>query len=415
MAYTDDQHIAMQAVNSQRFKSMTKIGRNLYEIVMGKKQIALQLPIFVGFQILARAKVKQLAFTYDFLNKYLMKEHFSLTLTDTDSIGIQYSTQTMEQCVHPHLLQEYRRHIYGNCTDKENEDAFLIRDCCSTHRIRDQRTPGVYKKEAGDNAMCIALSSKCYYLKSQENESKLRAKGVKAPSSNIKDPEQAFRMVMENHQRQTCVNRGFRFLKQEMRTYELTKTALSFAYKKREVLPPEGIYTKTIDLLLNPLPQNYICIVTQTPALSPTCTLQCGWFKYGHFTFHSIMHAILIFKCFKMTEGVCYNTVLPQIKQLLELSSEEQLINMYNKMISNEQWERELEDLTEKFIRERLVQNPDLQNQLKQHKGKPFLYATQYSSILGNGSNHKLTRYHKAAAFAGHNLIGRIYTKIRDE
>ena len=374
------------------------------------------LPVYIGYQILARAKLKQLNFVYDFLGKFIMREHFSLILTDTDSIGLQTSRPSLQECVHPHLLTEYKNLIYGNCSDNVNPNAFLIRQCCKRHQVVDSRTPGIYKLEHGNNEVCIALSPKCYFLRSQSDECKLRAKGVKSPFISLPSPQEAFLRVMQTHQRQTCVNRGFRKIKQEMVTYEVQKIGLSFGYKKRLVLDTDnGIYTRAMDIVLNPFKDKFVCIVSQTPLLSPTCNLQAGWFKSGEFTFRSIMHAILVFKCYRTNEKQNEILTMNQIKNILELQTEDQLMRAYNTMESSELWESDLQELTEKFIRQRIHQNPCIGEIIDQVDKKPFIYATQYSSILGNGSTARVSAYHSASAFAGHNLIGVIYSKIRDE
>ena len=52
-----------------------------------------------------------------------------------------------------------------------------------------------------------------------------------------------------------------------MITYKVKKIACSFLYVKRECLAPNGVYTRTLDKVLEPAPVNYICIVKHCPIL----------------------------------------------------------------------------------------------------------------------------------------------------
>ena len=130
--YTSDIHKAMQSVNSNRFRALRCLNGNLYEMTFGKRIIKLETPVYLGLEILHRAKLQQLRMYYDFIGKFMVPRLYNLLGCDTDSLIIEYSRSTMDQCVRPELKDQYDRLLYRSCNKggKPDDQAFLIRRCC---------------------------------------------------------------------------------------------------------------------------------------------------------------------------------------------------------------------------------------------------------------------------------------------
>ena len=74
---------ARTAVNQPLFRHMTKLSSELYEVQSAHRVIPVDTPITVGLQILFEAKRVMLSWYYEFLVKYIPRDHFGTVLMDT--------------------------------------------------------------------------------------------------------------------------------------------------------------------------------------------------------------------------------------------------------------------------------------------------------------------------------------------
>lgn len=135
-------------INDPRFKALNVIDNDLYEVESGHKTIKMDLPIYLGFEILQNAKIRMLAFYYDFLSKFIHPSDMNCILSDTDSIYISLTGKTMKETVMPHKSEEFEKHLTGYCGSKRHPDAFLCRECCDEHIFQDSKFPNLFKVSA---------------------------------------------------------------------------------------------------------------------------------------------------------------------------------------------------------------------------------------------------------------------------
>lgn len=119
-----------------------------------------------------------------------------------------------------------------------------------------RRCPGLFKTEhyvSGANSGQICLSSKTYCIFSPEN-TKVSCKSAqkdKLPPN----PEQLYKLVLDNQQSQGVKNKGFIFRDGHMYTYSMDRKSFSYFYVKR-VVANNGTDTSTLDLVLRPVDTN---------------------------------------------------------------------------------------------------------------------------------------------------------------
>jgi hypothetical protein len=194
-----------------------------------------------------------LQFTYEFLDTYIDRQDYQLLETDTDSMYIALSTDTLEEAIKPEMLEKYRHGLYGFCTETtvtaDSEFHWFPRECCQQHAAYDKRLPGVFKLEAQGDTY-IGLCSKTYLVRSDDGECKLSSKGVNKTA--VKDPVSIFRKVIDEKTSVSAVNKGIRLNGNTLHTYNQTKKGFSYFYCKRKVLD-DGVSTVPLDIVLKPV------------------------------------------------------------------------------------------------------------------------------------------------------------------
>ncbi len=68
---------------------------------LSKKAIKLDLPLHIGFFVYQYAKLKMLAFYFDFLDFYVDRSDFQLCEMDTDSFYMALSGPSLEAVIKP--------------------------------------------------------------------------------------------------------------------------------------------------------------------------------------------------------------------------------------------------------------------------------------------------------------------------
>ena len=92
----------------------------------------------------------------------------------------------------------------------------------------------------------IALCSKTYMCYDKETDVvKFSSKGLN--KAFLDEPQQKYRRVMDEQTSLTSINRGFRTVKNAVRTYELRKKGISYFYPKR-IVHNDGIHTSPLNL-----------------------------------------------------------------------------------------------------------------------------------------------------------------------
>ena len=281
-------------VNDVRFRHLEEIDENFYEFDFGRRHITMNLPTYIGHNILCLAKKTMLSFFYDFACRYFKINCMSLIQMDTDSLYFCHTFKTIDELVRDDMKSEYNRLVYGSCFKKkiivdgqeklvpdldlevkpgidhlDNADSslkgkvlfgdyYLCRGCCSDHsKLVDSRTIGQFKLEmeisASDGVM-LCLNSKTYVANSDlMNFTKISSKGLS--SRFLSDPVSIFKSVLEDRKSRGGVQKGFLFKSNKMRTYDLFRSSFSFFYIKRLVIA-NSYETKCLPITLKPYPRS---------------------------------------------------------------------------------------------------------------------------------------------------------------
>ena len=225
---------ASRFINDTNFYRLDPVDaeETTYEVTSHKKRIRYDLPHTIGFFVYQYAKLRMLAFYYDFMLKFLDPSDFAYVEMDTDSAYMALSAKTIEELVKPELRQEYQA----------EKHQWFPRDDTNEHAAFDKRTPGLFKQEwAGEGF--VGLCSKSYYCFGAED--KCSCKGLNKRQNNIKKED--FLQVLKTRIPGKGVNRGFRTLGTSMVTYIQQKDALTYFYPKRKVLA-DGVSTEPLDI-----------------------------------------------------------------------------------------------------------------------------------------------------------------------
>lgn len=140
----------------KRFRNLTKLHNNYFEIEFAKSRISLDLSIQIGYFILQYAKLCMLEFYYDYLDKYCNREDIELMSMDTDSLYMAISEEVLTNIIIPDMRNNFKqeeRHWFPRINPPEAA-AF------------DRREPGLFKEKIVGTSM-VALCSKTYCLKTK--------------------------------------------------------------------------------------------------------------------------------------------------------------------------------------------------------------------------------------------------------
>ena len=229
-------------ISNPLFKKMTQLGNDdIYEVEMLKKNILWDLPVQIGFFVYQYAKLRMLQFYYDFLDRFIDRSDFQLCETDTDSLYLALSTETIADAVRTNMLDDFY-HAYDNWFPGEacvlHRDDFVCSkgttptDClgCIAKRNYDKRTPGLFKLEYEGDGM-ISLCSKTYICFGQYD--KTSAKGLSKKHNTL--TKDRYYNVLDTRQSGGGKNVGFRTCTNGVFTYEQHRNSLSYFYIKRIV------------------------------------------------------------------------------------------------------------------------------------------------------------------------------------
>ena len=288
--YTSSKYDAALMINDCRFKDLTSLDSNLWEVNLARRRLSINIPTYLGHHILCLSKRTLLAFYYDYINKYWDPTKYNLLQCDTDSLYLKLSEKNVDNLVRDDMKEKYFFHVYGSCfkINKKDEngvsklvpnleleikpsidyldvkdssligkkvfgDYYLLRRCCPEHFKFDSRTSSLFKEELSldsDDGIMISLNSKCYICNSNDaGILKISCKGIS--DRFLKNPLDIYKAVLETRQSQPAENRGFLFKDRVMRTYNMFRSGFQFFYIKRQV-HEDLCTTSCLDIVLTP-------------------------------------------------------------------------------------------------------------------------------------------------------------------
>lgn len=401
------------AVNDPLFRDMKPINtvEDMYEVTFAYKKLKLDLPLYIGLNILLNSKKKILQWHYSFLCVYLERHHFSHILMDTDSLYSQFAFKTLEEAVKPSKKGEFIALLKNSCGPDKCAKGYLPRTCCERCNKWDQKVPLLMKEEFQAQLM-ISLASKTYVCVAVDDSIKLSCKGVQKNIVKKNDPVATYRRVLESGNPEGSINRGFRALGGAVYTYETKKDSFPFFYIKRELLPC-GKFTKTLQVLLEPCPVNYFCLVTETVELS--LDYQRLPFYWQGYQVKTLRQAVVLTKYAYCTcrphEPLQHSVNL--FADILKTTDAKRLVRIQQELGESVLHEHYLYVNLQKLVESRMNTHPQLYNSLVKSDEKLIVNACALDAELGTGSNHRECKFRKNAHLEGHNFLGKVYMKLR--
>ncbi len=253
--YCDDKE-APNKVNEVQFRQLNALDDDLYEVEMAKKAIKYDLPEHIGFFTYQYAKLKMLEFYFGCLLKFIDPRDFCYVEMDTDSAYLSLSGESIDDVVKPEMRREFyeewdrwfpaeacAEHKVEFVTAKVERKEWKPKDCCVKQNKYDRRTPGLFKIEWEGKGM-VALCSKCYFGWGEKGD-KRSTKGLRKDNNPVS--KEMFKEVLESMQPAGGYNRGFQMKNNTIYMYKQWRSALSYLYPKRKVLPG-GLATEPLDI-----------------------------------------------------------------------------------------------------------------------------------------------------------------------
>ena len=406
---------ARRAVNDPMFRSMSNIETvaDMYEINKAYKRISLNLPIYLGVNILLESKRLMCFWHYNFLSIFIERAHFSHIIMDTDAIYTQFAFETLEASVKPSMREEFQNRLENYCGTERHPEGMMPRTCCDKCNFLDARTPLLMKREYVAKLM-ISLCPKTYVCLHRSGEGvKLSCKGVQKALVKSKDPVRMYRDVLETGVADGSLNRGFRSLKGRMYSYSVFRQAFPYLYLKREVLPG-GKFTKCLqNVVLDPCPVYYFCLHSEAKEL----TLDSGEkpFTTCGYTVQTIRQAMCISKyalCTNQDKNPMRHSVR-LFAAILKTTDANTLVKLHAGLGECEEYEQNQFSILMHIVERRMQEYPGLYNLLVSSGRQLIVNGCQYDRVLGTGSNFRECRYRKGAFLEGMNLLGKVYMTLR--
>lgn len=119
--------------SKKRFRTLTELENNYFEIEHANTRIKLDLPIQIGYFVLQYAKLRMLEFHYDCVDKFCNREDFQLMAMDTDSLYMALSADCLTDIIKPDMqsLFEKEKHQWSAAFDRREPGLFkeeFVRD-----------------------------------------------------------------------------------------------------------------------------------------------------------------------------------------------------------------------------------------------------------------------------------------------
>ena len=362
-----------------------------------------------------------------------------MVLTDTDSYYVQFATSTPEEALKEHLRDEYYHRIYDFCQDQRHPRAFLPRKCCDYHNKVDNKFPALFKVEVIAE-LVVALCSKTYVCRSADKQNKLSAKGgnKKTIMQSKTNPVSRLRQVLRTQKPNCVTNRGFKVGGGKVQTYETTKEVFPFFYIKRQVLA-NTYHTKAYeDLVLNPVPKTYICLVTDMTYLSADFAWPCK-FKYLGHRMQTIRQALCYGKLRYVQAMVSaelrgeemeveevgdgrrrkrrrreQERIIPTLDQIRSTTHAGTLVGMMRGMGACITFDKDLYSIVYAIVESFMNKYSQAKwTALLKSENEMILNCCHLDPLLGNGSSPSVTRWNRKAVQQGGNYLGKVYMNMR--
>ena len=286
--YVRGDHQMKLKVNDPRFRHLSHLDEDIYEIEMAKSKTKYDTCTLLGYYVLQLSKLHMLRWYYDWLDVFVPRSHFEMATMDTDSCYFAIAGKSLVDVIRPELKQQYIDTIQNSChIDRIEADGnfWFPRTCCREHALFDKRTPGLMKLEASGRLM-ICLAAKTYFL-ANDSGNKMSCKG--SNKQFMVDPQHHYLKALVDKASHYSTNRGIKATETGVVTYELVKLAFSYFYCKREVLA-DGIHTKPLSLSLNPISLGNFTLINYTSSLSNTYEFLL---EVDDMSFHSLHQCFL--------------------------------------------------------------------------------------------------------------------------
>ena len=141
-------------MNSPQFRSMKCLDTDVYEVCSAYKKISIDLPVYIGLNVLLEAKLHMLKYVYSFLAFFVPGSCLNHLVMDTDSLYTAYSGVSLEATIKTHRPDkhaEFMSRLKDHCTHQGQErhpEGYLPRTCCGDCERDDQKHPLLFKVSA---------------------------------------------------------------------------------------------------------------------------------------------------------------------------------------------------------------------------------------------------------------------------
>ena len=247
VSFVAEENLAIH-IQNPLFKSIEEIAGGIHEVTKAKKKVVIDNPVQVASAVYSYAKLALIDF-WEFINKYLIFDHYQLMETDTDSLYIAFARDTIDECVKPELQDEWFQEKWKFFAS-EDETPMNFHGYTITHKQYSKRTPGLFKEEFSGVGM-ICLNSKVYHIWTDVYENgkliaKTSCKGVNKRRNELVR-EDFMNMINNPRNVHLVENAGFIRDGLETKTYTQWKRGLNYFYCKRIVLE-DGVTTIPLDI-----------------------------------------------------------------------------------------------------------------------------------------------------------------------
>lgn len=397
---------ARACVNNKRFKSLTAIKENVYEVSMAPMKIVCDGQEPIALFVLSQAKIDVCKFVYNFLFTYFDRRLISILYTDTDSVYFSLGKEEIEQALKPDMKEKYHDNIMNRCD--QNQTMFDIsfhfgKKCCFYHeKIESKYLPGLFKFEfVGD--MMLSSSSKTYLARFKNGSYKMSTKGVSKRQLLKEDVETIFRKAVLGGENFFSWLRGFKIIKDGVVTFSQRKRVFTAYYAKRGI-HPEGdqTFTYTLPITLDPHPITHKCIQTSLKELSMDYMED---FDLNGFRCKSFRQGLLFLMACHLQENVVKSEVMKKVKC-------HDLCDVENRLLLKFRHVNRV-DLMYKVALAKFNQSPDVRRTLRKSMGYTIVNCDKTSLFYGVLETPDCLDYMEQDSHTGQNLLGRTWVKLR--
>ena len=159
------------------FKSMEKLDGGIFEVVKGKRKVVQDTLFQVAIAVYSMAKLSLFEFCL-FLKEHLDDSTYCLMETDTDSLYVAISKDTLDECVRPDKLEDWNKRKYDYFAS-DSEELMTFEGHEISRRQYDKRTPLKFKFEYYGIGMICHIPSKVIIFGLRTENSRLQVKGCR--------------------------------------------------------------------------------------------------------------------------------------------------------------------------------------------------------------------------------------------